>query len=69
MLLCKDSQGRDCYFFILTLPEHIKALKAAPDFDLNDYGKIIASGFGKEPSRAVVEMLKEKYDIDADNFV
>lgn len=34
------------------------------EFDLNDYGNIIASGYGKEPSADVKVMLKEKYGVE-----
>ncbi len=71
LVRCKDDKGRDCYFFIMCAGHKISALKAAKsgEFDLKDYGKIIASGFGAEPSQEIKDMLKKEYDFDADTLV
>lgn len=46
--------------------EKIKALTKVKDgtFDVKDFGKIIASGFGHEPSEATKKMLKDEYNFD-----
>jgi hypothetical protein len=51
--------------------EKIKALKEVIDgsFDLKDYGKVIASGFGHTPSESVKKMLKDEYNFDADDVI
>ncbi len=71
LVRCKDTSGRDCHFFLMCAPEKIKALKAVKDgvFDLKDYGKIIASGFGHEPSEATRKMLKDEYNFDVDEVL
>lgn len=65
---CKDAAGRDCYYFLLASYERIKHLtrNKQPVLNVGDYGKIIASGFGKEPSAEIKAMLLEKYNFDAD---
>ena len=37
-------------------------------FTVEDYGKIIASGFGAEPSAAVKAKVLEKYGYNLDEF-
>ena len=71
LVRCEDRQGRDCYYFIMCSHQNIAALKAAPDkeFDLNDYGEIIASGFGIEPTSEVKKMLLDKYGFDAETLL
>lgn len=68
---CKDNSGKDCHFFLLSPPEKIKALKAITHgvFDIADYGKIIASGFGHVPSASTKQRLKELYQCDVDTLV
>ena len=68
---CKDASGRDCYHFLMCSQEKIKALKAVikGSFDLKDYGKIIASGFGRDPSETIKKMLKDEYNFDADEVL
>lgn len=64
-IACKDSDGRDCYYYLTSTPERMRMYEKARKgkFDLKDYGNIIASGYGKKPSAIVKNMLKEKYGI------
>lgn len=64
----KDTKGRDCYYFVMCSYEKIKMLQDINEgiFDVNDYGKIIASGFGKTPSEEVKNTLKKEYNFDTD---
>lgn len=71
LVRCKDVHGRDCYHFVIASHHKIDALKAIEDgvFDVKDYGEVVASGFGSEPSQAVKDMLWEKYQFNADELL
>jgi hypothetical protein len=64
-LKAKDSTGRWAYYFVLVEPQKeeafLKALKSDESIDLEDYGKVIASNYGEEPSQEVKNFLKERY--------
>jgi|GEM_PF-2409529 len=67
LVRCTDLQGRKCYFFLMCSMEKVKQLqspenKQKDSLDLRDYGNIVASGFGVDPSDEVIKMLKDKYD-------
>lgn len=68
---CKDIRGRDCYYFLMCSHEKVKILKSVTEgnFNVNDYGKIIASGFGREVSEDIRLMLKSEYGFDIDSLV
>lgn len=65
-ITCKDPHGRDCYYFILATHEKMKLLANIKNgvFNIKDYGKIIASGFGNVPSDVVKQKLLEEYNFD-----
>ncbi len=67
-LKAKDSTGRWAYYFVLVEAPREQAfltsLKTEESIDLEDYGKVIASNYGEEPSEEVRKMLKEKYGFD-----
>lgn len=67
-LKAKDSSGRWAYYFILVEPhrasQFMKALEGNGMIDLEDYGRVIASNYGEEPSQEVREMLKRRYGFD-----
>ena len=63
----KDTTGRTAWYFVLIdkeKKEQFLAHKPGDSYDLADYGKIIASGYGEEVPDDVKEMLKEKYGFD-----
>lgn len=64
-LKAKDTTGRWAYYFVLVLPRNEKSFLDALDghgnFDLEDYGKVVASCYGEEPTIEVLDFLKEKY--------
>ena len=68
---CKDTAGRKCYFFLQCSPMKAKTVKLIADgnFNINDYGTVIASGFGHKPSDTVRKKLKEEYNCDADSLI
>jgi hypothetical protein len=67
---CKDTSGKDCFFFLMCPTQKIALLKAIKDgvFDIRNYGKVVASGFGRTPSEAVKKQLKNDYNFDADSI-
>jgi len=64
-LKAKDTTGRWAYYFVLVEPpreaQFLKAIKGDGTVDLEEYGKIIASCYGEEPSEEVRIFLKDKY--------
>ena len=68
-LKAKDTTGRWAYYFLLVKPEHEAAFLKAIDenkgtIDLEDYGKVVASCYGEEPTEEVKNYLKEKYGFE-----
>ncbi len=67
-LKAKDSTGRWAYYFVLVEPpkeqSFLDALDSNASIDLEDYGKVIASNYGEEPSDDVKRMLKDKYGFE-----
>jgi hypothetical protein len=65
-LKAKDSTGRwACYFvYVQAAKERIflKAIEGDGIIDLENYGKVIASCYGEEPTAELKAFLKEKYD-------
>ena len=64
----KDSGGRDCYYFVLASQNKIDSFTNSTSsvVNLNDYGIIIASGWGHNPSEEIKHLLKKKYNYNAD---
>ncbi len=63
----RDSTGEVAWYFILVDKEKKEQFlnhKPGDSYDLADYGKIIASGYGEEVPEDVKKSLKEKYDFD-----
>ena len=64
-LKAKDSTGRWAYYFVLIEPPKEKrffgAIGGEGMINLEDYGKVIASCYGEEPSQEIKNYLKEKY--------
>ncbi len=67
-LKAKDSTGRWAYYFVLVEPPKeqafLSALESDQSIDLEEYGKVIASNYGEEPSDEVRQMLKDKYGFE-----
>jgi len=67
-LKAKDTTGRWAYYFVL-VPAHrertfLKAIEGDGIIDLLDYGKILASCYGEEPTQEVKDLLKEMYGFE-----
>jgi len=67
-LKAKDSTGRWAYYFVLVEApreaQFLKAIKGDGMVDLEEFGKIIASCYGEEPSEEVRTFLKDKYGFE-----
>jgi hypothetical protein len=67
-LKAKDTTGRWAYYFVLVeAPREqafLKSIEGDGIIDLEDYGKVIASCYGEEPTQEIKEFLKEKYGFD-----
>ncbi|MBN65946.1 MAG: hypothetical protein CMM94_00040 [Rickettsiales bacterium] len=67
-LKAKDSTGRWAYYFVLVEPPResafMQAIEGDGTIDLEDFGKVIASCYGEEPSQEVKDFLKDKYDFE-----
>lgn len=61
--------GRKAYWFLMVDPHKLNKFEKALEegtFNLEDYGKIIDSGFGEEIPDFVKERLKDEYGFDVD---
>lgn len=67
-LKAKDSTGRWAYYFVLVKPRMEARFMAAIEgdgmVDLEDYGRVIGSCYGTEPTEELRAILKERYDFD-----
>jgi hypothetical protein len=67
-LKAKDSTGRWAYYFVLVeAPREaafLKAIEGDGSVDLEDFGKVIVSCYGEEPTEDVKKFLKEKYGFE-----
>lgn len=65
----KDVTGREVLFYMRLHPVRGKMLnhdiKNKEYLDMSDYGEVLASCFGTEPTEHVRKLLKEKYNYDA----
>jgi hypothetical protein len=58
--------GRPAWFFVKLNPEQYSQYKKAiksRSLELKDFGEIIASGWGEEAPKDVIDELKRQYDI------
>lgn len=71
LITCKDLEGNDCYYFLRASHEKIKMLKKImhSQFNLNDYGQILAAGYGLIPSEEVKKKLLDEYGFDANTLL
>jgi hypothetical protein len=63
-----DSQGRQAWYFVLIAPGKTAAFQKAVtgQLELTKYGKIICSGFGKDPPQDVRERMKTEYGFNSE---
>lgn len=64
-LKARDSTGKWAYYFVLVEPRKerrfLEALESDRVIDLENYGKVIGSCYGKNPSERLKKFLREKY--------
>ncbi|MEI9928813.1 MAG: hypothetical protein WDN44_15425 [Sphingomonas sp.] len=64
-LKAKDTTGAWAYYFVLVMPEReaafLAAIEGSGTIDLEDYGRVIASCYGEEPTTEVRDYLYETY--------
>ncbi len=69
LIRCETSDGLPCHFFIMAESTKISRLSnidpEVDALDLNEYGKILTSGWGHIPSNDTISYLKEAFDFDA----
>lgn len=65
LILTKDRSGEDCYFLLRA--SHIQYRKLMADkgkpTDINDYGEILFSGFGK-PNLQARQRIRHEFGVD-----
>jgi hypothetical protein len=60
----QDISGNDVWFYLMVEPAKIRAFKAAKNsalMKLLDYGKVLYSGFGDQPSDLIKWQMEKKY--------
>ena len=66
---CVDKDGRDCYFFIACSQSKVSSIAGGgSNLDLTTYGKILASGFGKDPSKEIKDWFIKNYEMDIEKI-
>lgn len=64
-LKAKDTTGRWAYYFVRVNPKResdfLTAIEGDGTVDLEEYGQVIASCYGEEPTREIRELLFDNY--------
>jgi hypothetical protein len=67
-LKAKDTTGRWAYYFVLVTKqreaEFLASIEGNGVIDLEDYGKVVASCYGEQPTEEVKQHLKTRYGFD-----
>jgi hypothetical protein len=67
-LKAKDTTGRWAYYFVLVERHRerafLKSMEGDGIIDLEDYGKVIASCYGEEPTQEIKDFLRDKYGFE-----
>lgn len=69
LITAKDYTQRPAYYYLLVDKEKQEALDEvlkSGSLELTDFGRIIASGYGTEPSEEIKRKLKEVYNFDSE---
>lgn len=65
LLRYQPEAGTKIFYFLLVNPlkekAFLKAMSGTEAFNINEYGKIVASGYG-EPSEEVKQQMRDLYD-------
>jgi len=66
----KTGKGEDFYAYISVTPSRYEDFllisHAKEQMDLSEFGEILESGFGTDPSPEVQQYMKENYNVDPD---
>ncbi len=67
-MVCRDENDHIVHYFIMCSQQKFELLKnsKAEKLCLTDYGVVVASGFGHQPTRATRRILKQNYGYDYD---
>ncbi len=72
----EDNSGSEQWAYALIHPEKLMDFKIAEasenGYILEDFGKVLSSGSGKNPSQEIIDEMKERYGADEnfeENFV
>lgn len=62
----RDLEDRDVHFYVKSTQARMDAFMKVTSgpLDLADYGEVLVGGFGKEPTEATKQTMKEKYGFD-----
>lgn len=72
LIRCKDKEDRDCYFFVMCSHQKVDSCMEDGEtgrINLEDYGKVLESGWGKEPSEEIKQIMRDKYNFDPDTML
>ena len=65
-----DHTGHMAYYFVLVEPikrqSFLDVIESGDHFTITDYGKVIASCYGEEPTDEVKKLLKDEYNFDVE---
>jgi hypothetical protein len=63
-----DSTGRPAYYFVYVRKNRedafLTVIESGKNMDLDDFGQVLISSYGEEPSDAVKAYLKQRYNFD-----
>ena len=62
----EKADGRNVYFILLVHEHKLKSflrIKPGQDYQIADYGKILAWDYGQEPPREILQAIEAKYGV------
>jgi hypothetical protein len=67
-IVCRDAQGHMVHYFLKITPEKLRLLQRSSEdnVEIAQYGAVLASGYGREPTEATKRQLKNEYGYDYD---
>ncbi len=67
-LKARDSTGKWAYYFVIMQPhkerQFLERIQSDGMFDLKDYGRVIASNYGEEPTPETRQLLKDRFGFE-----
>lgn len=69
----KASNGFDAFYFVL-VPEpkvefFAKLMRRPGSVNFQEYGEVVASGYGRTPHQGSKDFIKERYGLDVDTLL